>query len=90
MWLAFVLILIIALCAFAFFTGTIWMAIPVLLLAFIAFMVYLAGIRETTDGRAGAIESGGYDPKGDPQESTSGQTHERTGYAHEGQAHTGA
>jgi hypothetical protein len=88
MWLALVLLVIIALCAFALVTGTIWMAVPVVLLAIIAFLVYTAGVREASDGRIGDIEPGAGGTAGTPEDTTSsGAAHERTGYAHEGQRH---
>ena len=86
MGLGFLILAAIGLIALGFATGIGWFAIPVVLLAIVAYLAYTLAMRQKGDHFARA-ESGPRGPdKGTPQDTPGGPTHSVEGYAHEGQA----
>ena len=86
MWAALGIIAIIALSILGFISGTIWFALPVVLLAIALAVAYNLGMRSKQDQFA-RVESGPTPGAGDsPEDTPGGPEHESTGYAHGGQA----
>ena len=87
MWVGLLIIILIALVIGGVIAGTLWFAIPVVLLTIALAAAYLASMRSERD-EVGRVESGPT-PRSErerPEDEPGGPEHESTGYAHRGQA----